>query len=499
MDGKRWLAIACLATVGLGLAPARSAAGPVERLVQVLLHPAQPEVIAVRYEYGGGGLVVSRDGGRSFRLLCGAAMNLDGERVTSAALTGDGQLALGTFTGTLRDDGRACGFARDAVLAGSWVTDVVAHPADPSVTFAVTGKAEPQENGIFRREAGGEYERFGSFAPRLITRMRIALLPDGALRFYQSALHGTVDMDPGNGPPPVPSYVLRVSDDAGQTWSEQAFPAGAGSLRLEAVDPADPDRIVVSALRPEGEDSVLISDDAGATFRELVRVAALGGVVMTGDGRVFIADAGDPTMPKRPAGLWRASDGDPAASRLPGSDRVLCLGYDKVGDVLYGCHAFTFGVLDVEDGSLQPLLDFRYVQEFVACDGVDMVTACESQLDPEYCHVSHYPCAPVCAGYPVEPALRDELDCPVWIARAAAGAPPEASPGPQPEAPSEPPRDAPRPGPCSVAVPGSAAGDAPAAVCALLLALLLVRRAGSRARPQREQRSARSSSPPPGS
>src|SRR5688572_25640837 len=115
MDGQRWLAVVFASTVGLGLglAPSPSLAGPVERLAQVLLHPAHPELIAVRYENGGGGLVVSRDGGRSFRLLCGAAMNLEGERVSSAAATGDGQLVLGTFTGTLRDDGHGCGFTRD--------------------------------------------------------------------------------------------------------------------------------------------------------------------------------------------------------------------------------------------------------------------------------------------------------------------------------------------------------------------------------------------------
>lgn len=250
MDGRRWRTIACVAAVGLGLAPAPASAGPVERLAQVLLHPAHPEVIAVRYENGGGGLVVSRDQGLSFQLLCGAAMNLEGERVTSAAVSGDGQLVLGTFTGMLRDDGRGCSFAREAVLADRWVTDVVAHPADPDVTFAVTSNAEPQDNGVFRRAGGGDYQPFGSFAPRLITRLRIAQLPGGALRFYLSALHGTVEVDVGRGPEKVPNYVLRVSDDEGQTWVEQAFAPGAGAMRIEAVDPEIPIASSSARFRP---------------------------------------------------------------------------------------------------------------------------------------------------------------------------------------------------------------------------------------------------------
>lgn len=242
---------------------------------------------------------------------------------------------------------------------------------------------------------------------------------------------------------------------------------------------------------------MLVSDDAGATFRELVRVAALSGVVVTGDGRLFVADAGDPAMPDLEAGLWHAPDLGAAPSRLPGSDRVLCLGYDAAKDVLYGCHAYTFGTLDVEDGSLQPLLDFRAVETFVACDGVDMAVACESQLRPAYCHVSHFPCAPVCAAYPLEPALIDAVACSERIdpmaAPVDAGAPAAAGAGSDPDlgsedggAPADEPEampPAPAPMTCSASAAGPGAAGRLAGVAALfLLAAVRVRRTSRRAR-----------------
>ena len=501
----RWIA----STLALALVPAPALAGPVERLTQVLLHPAHPDVMAVRYENGGGGVVVSRDRGRSFQLLCGAAMKLERERVTSAALSGDGELVFGTFTRMLRDDGRGCSFASDPALEGRWVTDVVAHPGDAEVTFAVTGSAEPAENGLFRRAASGEYERFGSFAPRLITRLRIALLPGGGLRLYESALHGTIDVDTDAGVQAMPNYVLRVSQDDGATWLERPFAPGAGAMRLEAVDPGNPDRIVVSAVRPDGLDALLVSEDAGASFREYARVAVLAGLVLARDGRVFIADAGDPAMPDQPGGLWRADSLDAEPSRLSRSDRVLCLGHDHTRDVLYGCGAYTFGILDADDGALAPLLDFRAVESFVACDGVDMPSTCESQLRPAYCHVSHFPCAPVCAAYPTDPSWLEAAGCvrqpePPASADDAGLADADASASGSDAALDESPQDHPPPAPpvCSAGAPGSPAHTHSAGASLLLVLAGLFAHAHRRdrraVRIQRVQRSGESSSPPPG-
>jgi len=65
----------CLSAALLGLTLSGAAhAGPVEQLIQVVMHPSDPNVLAVRYANGGGGLFVSTDGAKTWKLDCGAAM-----------------------------------------------------------------------------------------------------------------------------------------------------------------------------------------------------------------------------------------------------------------------------------------------------------------------------------------------------------------------------------------------------------------------------------------
>jgi hypothetical protein len=117
--------------------PATARAGPVEVLVQALLHPAQPDAIALRYENGGGGLLISRDGGVSFELLCSAALGLDRERPSTSMLNIDGQLMVSTFRGLRRSEHDACGFRSESAFDGLWVTDLALDPRDPAVMYAV--------------------------------------------------------------------------------------------------------------------------------------------------------------------------------------------------------------------------------------------------------------------------------------------------------------------------------------------------------------------------
>jgi hypothetical protein len=277
---------------------------------------------------------------------------------------------------------------------------------------------------------------------------------------------------------------------------------------------------------------LFVSEDAGRTFHEYATVAALGGLAIAADGRVFIADAGDPAIPAMQPGLWRAPSLAAAPQPLGESVRLSCLAYDTAADRLLACQPWTFGVLDPEDGSMQPLLDFRAVESLVSCGGSDVAAACAQQLRLAYCHISHFPCAPVCAQYAdaLSPETFSSLGCEEM-----------GFPRPQPDAgapATEPPppngasdvddggadRDAgavergdaagrmPQPasgsradGPCSALAPLGATSPGTGWACAagLLVALVRVRRRHDRrrraaTRVQRVQRSSESSSPPPG-
>src|SRR5262245_14784542 len=66
-------AIALCLTCGISSPTARVLAGPVEQLVGLVLGPADSPVMVARYEQGGGGLLLSRDRGRSWKLQCSSA------------------------------------------------------------------------------------------------------------------------------------------------------------------------------------------------------------------------------------------------------------------------------------------------------------------------------------------------------------------------------------------------------------------------------------------
>src|SRR4051812_37163253 len=51
-------------------------AGPVEILEAVAISPSDPDVIVIRYRYAGGGVLVSRDGGKTFSFVCNSAIDV---------------------------------------------------------------------------------------------------------------------------------------------------------------------------------------------------------------------------------------------------------------------------------------------------------------------------------------------------------------------------------------------------------------------------------------
>src|SRR6185503_9190446 len=133
------------------------------------------------------------------------------------------------------------------------------------------------------------------------------------------------------------NYVIRVSDDDGATWTEHVYGAAGGLLNVQAVDPTNPDRLVISIERPGDAgplpataDSVLVSSDQGKTFEPYLTVTEIGGVAFAPDGRVWIGDAGNGLDPTQPQGLYFAKSLEEPATKLPMSNYpVQCLGFQS--------------------------------------------------------------------------------------------------------------------------------------------------------------------------
>jgi MYXO-CTERM domain-containing protein len=406
---QRWsLVLACVLVLSLSAWTEVAHAGPVEQLVQVAMHPTNPDVMVLRYEYGGEGVFVTEDGGKDWSYVCNSYIDPStNARRGTLAVANDGAMMLGVFDGVWKADHKGCDWKLEPALMTKWVPDIQQDPSDPDVVYAITSNGDAGAmNGIVKRDKSGEWSDFGSKEAMLITRFRLVKLEGGGLRFYESAVKG---MLPGtvvvNGMPmaqDVPNYITRVSDDDGKTWEEFPFAAPEmGSFRLVAVDPSNPDRIVAWIDRDvtsHTDDSVLVSSDKGKTFTEYKTVTDLGGVEITPEGHVFIADRGATTDPDAPRGLWQAENLDTAPTQLVSDLALSCLEYRPDNKTLYACQLRKFGTIDQMTGAYTDLFVFDKVEHFADC-GTDMAGVCEGQLCKDYCVLGHFPETPMCVVY----------------------------------------------------------------------------------------------------
>jgi MYXO-CTERM domain-containing protein len=381
--------------------PGRSHAGPVEQLVQLAVHPSDPDLMAIRYVNGGDGLLYSDDAGATFKLLCLSAVDVAVRRSGTVAFGGDGHLVMGVFGGAYEDAGGGCGWSPVPSLAGIWVSDLAADPIEPGVLYLATSKSDaggPLPNGLVRRGADGTYEPFGVQEALLVTRVRVVATESGR-RFYQSAIMGMIPGTINGMMVDVPNYVIRVSDDDAETF--ETFPfgdTGGGAFRLVAVDPTNPDRIVALRDREGEPDDLLVSSDRGETFTDYLPLTNFGAIALASDGRVFIGESGLSTDPSASTGLWSAANLDTAPQKLA-EYPVQCLDYQEASDTLFVCQRWSFGTADTEDGTFTETMKFTTVPDFVTCDGIDMPATCEAQMCGDYCGPGHFAQAPLCEAY----------------------------------------------------------------------------------------------------
>lgn len=374
-------------------------AGPVERMAEVAVHPTKPDVMVLSYVNGGTGLLYTTDGGHEFRLLCSSAI-ASSKPKGPIAVTNDGPLLLGEFDTLWQDDGKGCGWSGVSQVSGKWLTDFAVHPADSSLLFSVSANGGTGvKNGLIRRDAADKWVDVGSRDELGISRVRVVKTGSG-MRFYESALKvPEVIADAGAG---QPTYWIRVSDDEGQTWREhQVMIEGIGSLRLEAVDPNNPDRIVASIARENKPDDLLLSSDQGAHFEPYLEVSDLGAIALAPDGRVWIGEPSSISNPSASKGLWFAASLDAKPSKVADFG-VECLVYQPQSKTLLACQAAAFGKVDTTSWEFTQYSHFNAIKNFVSCSDKEIAKVCEAQMCLDYCGPMHYAQAPLCCAYNTE-------------------------------------------------------------------------------------------------
>jgi hypothetical protein len=316
---KFWFCVLLMGAQGSASGEAR-ANGRFPEANQVVFDPRDSRHLLVRTTFG---LLESRDGAGSFSWTCEKAFDLSGEADPMLALTASGAQIVTTFSGIWRSaDG--CSYRAPPELAGENVPDLALDPNDPQRLLAF--RVESLGSGLFDSalvRSEDEGQTWVSLQPPLpsdLLPLSVDFAGSDSERIYLSARSGA-----SSG---YVSVLLR-SLDAGQTFERFEIP-GTEQQKLAfiaGVDPTDAGRVFVRVDDSLGT-RVLVSVDAGQTFRELFRASArLPGFAIAKDGSELAL--GGPND-----GLWvGALDGTGLQQRS--SVAPSCLGYGPDG--LYAC------------------------------------------------------------------------------------------------------------------------------------------------------------------
>lgn len=362
--------LACFALVLLAPCTAQAHGRP-PFLGDLAFHPEDPDFVVARATFG---LVLSEDGGMTWRWICAAATGADPTREDPPiAVTSDGSILVGTFEGLARSTPDHCAFERPEALADRFVIDVVTDPSAPSTVWAIaTSGSEPDE--LYRSEDQGRtFTRVGAPIEEILLE-RVLVAPSDPTRVYLSGAIPVMAITHDGGAPdggPATTermgFVLR-STNRGETFTPIEIPLvdEERNVHLLAVDPIDPDRLLVRMTRRTVDtraERVLLSEDGGDTWTEVASGRQISGAVFSADGSRAWVTA------RVVDGLLRSEDGGRSFVEVQRLS-MPCLA--RRGDEIWACVdelADGFAVGRSTDGgdTLEDTLRFEQIYDMVEC------------------------------------------------------------------------------------------------------------------------------------
>ena len=298
------------------------------------------------------GILVSRDGGKTWRWICERALGYTGTWDPPVAVTRDGRLWVGLERG-LSSTLDGCQVERVTELAGETIKDLTTDPKGETL-WALTG-APDRRGAVWRRGAAGKWERIG-LVPEGINPMTLEVAPSRLSRIYVS----------GQPFETIRGRLLR-SDDGGKTFaSGKNDLEGEGPFFIADVDPKDPDRVLVRHLHTTGSD-VLLTTDGGKTLKNVLTMkSAMFGFAKSADGSTYWAGSGLPEH-----GIFQSKDRGAHFEHVS-NNGVLCLHAASNGRLFVCENPLTPGApavaVSTDQGkTLIPLAMFSDVQGPLSC------------------------------------------------------------------------------------------------------------------------------------
>lgn len=265
------------------------------------------------------GILVSRDGGKSFRWICERNLGYGGQWDPPIAVTRDGRLWVGLEDGlAVTKDG--CAASKVPELAGETVRDLTTDPRGDTL-WVITGMPGKPSH-VFRKKGDGPWERLPGKGLEDVNVMTIEVAPSNPAHVYVS----------GQPYDTIRGRLYRSEDD-GRTFRGAANDLPAqGPFFIAAIDPKSDRHVVLRHLHTTGSD-VLVTSDGGQTFHGTLSMqSAMFGFAKSPDGKTLWAGSGLPEH-----GISRSTDFGEHWERIA-EHGVLCLHAPPAPkDVLFAC------------------------------------------------------------------------------------------------------------------------------------------------------------------
>ena len=330
MSRRFGILVACAGIVAATVSVPRTAIahGRFPAIGQIAFHPTDPNTLVARATFG---LLVTHDGGGTWRWIC---TQVTGARLTedpTIAVTPDGSITAALFDGLSRGTNDGCAWSfPDADLTDLVVIDQAQLPGMPETLLAVTSSGGV-DNLVYRStDQGVTWDPTGDpIEPILFEAIEVA--PSDPMRVYLSGSY-----PPTRDTPRMP-FVHR-SNDGGATWERVPFAdfdETDRNIYVLGVDPTDPSHVLMR-VKNEGDDRLVRSTDGGTTWTVVLTTPDIDAFAWSENGETVWVGGDMGT------GLHRSDDGGAAFTQIRADIEIGCLA--SRGTELWACgNNFTDG------------------------------------------------------------------------------------------------------------------------------------------------------------